>query len=254
MKTSIISHYTNKFSIIISLVFIFLVWQVSSFFFLEVILPSPLQTFMAIEKMMISGELLSHLKLTLIRVFLGFSLGTLSAVFFGVFAGKFSMIYELFRPIQAILIGSPPIAIVVLAMIWFSTGHIATIFVISILVFPTVFIHTADGYRQLDRHLFEMANVYQRPLRTILLNIVIPGLLSPIFTSISLAIGSAFRIGIMAELLNTSNGIGYSIAIARANLDTAKVFAWIFISIIIVILIDFFITRPLKNRVSKWRF
>ncbi|UTW68743.1 hypothetical protein KHA80_14980 [Anaerobacillus sp. HL2] len=48
----------------------------------------------------------------------------------------------------------------------------------------------------------------------------------------------AVRITIMAELLGSDSGIGFSLALARINIDTAKVFAWTIVSIMIIIIID----------------
>ncbi len=251
MNSFIPNNHSSKFFFIMGLVLLFVTWHIASIFFIELVLPSPKQTFTAIYKMFLNGELIYHLRISLIRVMFGFFLGTFIAIIIGILAGRFSFLYEMLRPLQAFLIGSPPIAIVVIAMIWFGTSHFVSIFVVSVLIFPTVYIHTADGYRQLNRQLFEMAQVYRRSLISVLINIVFPGLFLPIFTSVSLAMGSAFRIGIMAELLSASEGIGSSLGLARSNLDTAKVFAWLFISTLLVIVFDYFFIRPIRRNLIK---
>ncbi|MEC0182208.1 ABC transporter permease subunit [Paenibacillus peoriae] len=82
--------------------------------------------------------------------------------------------------------------------------------------------------------------------------IIIPGLAVPILTGITLAVGSAVRITIMAELLGSDKGIGYSLALARVNMDTAKVFAWTAVSIILIIVIEHMILRPLRQYIMRW--
>ncbi len=74
----------------------------------------------------------------------------------------------------------------------------------------------------------------------------------PIFTAISLATGSAVRITIMAELLGADAGIGYSLAFARVNIDTAKVFAWTLVSIFIIILLDHLVISLLRKFILRW--
>jgi len=253
MKIFIPNNQSQPIFFMMGLAFLFVFWHIASLFFPEVILPSPIETFVAIHNLFVSGELTYHLQITLTRVIAGFLLGMFLTILIGIIAGRFSFLYEMIRPLHALLIGSPPIAIVVIAMIWFGLSHFVTIFVVSILVFPIVYIHTADGYRQIDYQLFEMAQVYNRSFLSVLVHIIFPGLLLPIFTSISLAMGSSFRIGIMAELLSSADGIGSSLAMARSTLETSKVFAWILISILLAILMDYVIIRPMRKKLIGWQ-
>ncbi|UTW68742.1 hypothetical protein KHA80_14975 [Anaerobacillus sp. HL2] len=63
--------------------------------------------------------------------------GMIIAIIFEALAGKYSMIYEAFRPILSLILGIPPIILVVLAMVWFGTGPMIPIVVVGVLVFPT---------------------------------------------------------------------------------------------------------------------
>ncbi|MCD8501589.1 MAG: ABC transporter permease subunit [Bacillaceae bacterium] len=157
-----------------------------------------------------------------------------------------------FRPIISLILGIPPIILVVLTMVWFGTGPMIPIVVVGFLVFPTFFLNTAEGWRNIDQQLLEMASVYSSSPFHTLRNIILPGLTVPIFTAVSLATGGAVRITIMAELLGADSGIGFSLALARINMDTAKVFAWTLVSIAIIIIIDHLIINPMKKYVLKW--
>jgi NitT/TauT family transport system permease protein len=42
------------------------------------------------------------------------------------------------------------------------------------------------------------------------------------------------------------------IALARTNLDTAKVFAWAVVLISLVILLDYAVINPLKRFATRW--
>jgi len=252
MKASIIKNKQNFIIQSCSIMFLLCVWIALSFNFPSILIASPLETLMSLNAMVQSGELLDQLVVSASRMMVGFLIGMFIAIIFGLLAGKYSVVYEAFRPIISLILGIPPIILVVLAMVWFGTGSMIPIVVVSILVFPTFFLNTAEGWRNIDHQLLEMALVYNSSPFHTLKNIILPGLAVPIFTAVSLATGASVRITIMAELLGSDSGIGFSLALARINIDTAKVFAWTIVSIAIIIIIDQLVISPLKKVVLKW--
>lgn len=231
---------------------ILLIWTVLSFNFPSILIPSPYETLVALWKITITGELLQQFYLTMIRMSIGLLIGMTFATICGLLAGRFAVIYEIFRPIISFLLGIPPIILVVVAMVWFGTNSIIPVFVVSILVIPTFYINIANGCRQIDSQLLQMATVYQKSNWQKFRFIILPSLMIPFLTACSLAAGGAVRITIMAELLGTSNGVGAALTMARININTDKVFAWTFISVLTIIAIDIFILNPLKVKMMKW--
>lgn len=250
-----ISIIRNKQSLLIqscSGLFLLFLWVVLSFRFPSILIPSPIETLMALASMLESGELQEQLFLSASRMIMGFLIGLTIAGVFGLLAGKYSVIYEAFRPIVSLILGIPPIILVVLVMVWFGTGSLIPVIVVSVLVFPTFFLNIAEGWRNIDQQLLDMAFVYNsRPLHT-LKHIILPGLAVPIFTAVSLATGATVRITIMAELLGSDSGIGFSLALARVNINTAKVFAWTLVSVAIILVIEHIVVNPMKKLVLKW--
>lgn len=231
---------------------IVLIWTLLSLKFPSILIPSPYETLTALWHITVSGELLHQLYLTMVRMLVGLIIGMSLAILSGLLAGRFAVIYEMFRPIIAFLLGIPPIILVVVAMVWFGTNSIIPIFVVSILVFPTFYMNIANGYRQIDIQLLQMATVYKKSTWQTLRFIILPSLMVPFFTACSLAAGGAVRITIMAELLGTSSGIGAALTMARININTDKVFAWTLISVLVILAIDSFILTPLKAKMMKW--
>lgn len=227
-------------------------WQLLSLYLPEILFPSPLATLEAGIELVRSGELASQLGRSLLRMLAGFALGVSAAIACGLVAGTSAVVYDAFRPVQAVLLGVPPIVFVVLAMVWFGTGGLVPVAVVAVLVFPLVFLSTADGRRNVDRQLLEMAAVYEVSRLRTLRDIVLPALAVPIFTAISLATGIAVRVTIMAELLAAADGVGYHIALARVNVDTATVFAWTIVLVGLVILVDHAVVGPMKRSAARW--
>jgi NitT/TauT family transport system permease protein len=228
-------------------------WQAASLGFPALILPSVPETVEALLGMAMSGELWRRLATTLWRMALGWVIGSVVGILLGLVAGRFEPVYDALRPTQSLLLGVPPVVLVVVAMIWFGSGSLVPIVVVSVLIFPIVYVNTAQGWRSLDLRLVEMARIYGKGSGEVLRHVILPGLAVPIFTGLSVSAGFAVRISVMAELLASDSGIGYSIALARVNINTAKVFAWALVSVVLVAVIDVLIVNPLKRRALRWQ-
>ena len=53
--------------------------------------------------------------------------------------------------------------------------------------------------------------------------------------------------------LGSDSGIGASLALARININTDKVFAWTLVSIVLIFLIERFVIEPMKKSAFKWQ-
>lgn len=245
---------SNKIGLQLSTCLLLLIiWQILSLYYPPILIPSPYDTWQALKELILSGKLVDQYILSATRMLIGFSIGSVIAITCGLLAGRFIVIYEMFKPIISFLLGIPPIILVVVAMVWFGTNSIVPILVVGILVFPTFYINIANGYRGIDVQLLEMARIYRKPKGQILYHIILPSLMIPLFTAFSLAAGGAVRTTIMAELLGASDGIGAALSLARINIDTATVFAWTFVSIITIIGIDQLCINPLKKRMLRYQ-
>ena len=76
--------------------------------------------------------------------------------FLGLLAGYFITASVMSRPIVTILVGIPPIAWIVLAMIWFGLGDMTVMFTVVIASFPIVFVGALQGSRTIEGDLKEM--------------------------------------------------------------------------------------------------
>lgn len=228
-------------------------WQLVANGTTPLLVPSPMASLQALLELFQSGEIYRQLGVSAMRMFIGFAAGFTTAFACGLLAGKYDDVYEFFRPLLSCLLGIPPILFVILAMIWFGTGPLVPIFVVAVLVFPTIYLNLANGWKGIDPALLEMAAVYRVPARRVLRQVILPSLALPVLTGLSLALGSAIRITIMAELLGAEKGIGYSIALARNYLETPRVFAWAIVCILVVTCLEKFVIKPLEAYALKWK-
>ncbi|MBQ8031686.1 MAG: ABC transporter permease subunit [Butyrivibrio sp.] len=102
--------------------------------------------------------------------------------------------------------------------------------------FPILYLNTLEGLKSTDVKLLEMAKVYRMPGTRLLRYIYLPQL-KPFFKSaFKLAIGMSFKSGIAAEVIGQPLGtIGNGLYLSKIYLETADLFAWT----IVVVLISF---------------
>jgi len=228
-------------------------WDVGNQIYGNLILPSPLETFQTLAIMLQDESVIEEIKTTLYRSALGFGFSLLLGSTLGLLAGFFATASMMSRPIVTILMGMPPIAWIVLAMIWFGMGDETVIFTVVIASFPIIFVGALQGTRTLEGDLKEMADSFNLPWHMKFIDVYFPHIFSYVFPAWVSGLGMAWKIVVMAELLATSNGIGASLAVARSQLDTPTALALVSIMVGSLMFIEYIILEHIKREVELWR-
>ncbi len=228
-------------------------WDVGNQFYGDMILPSPLDTFANLLKLFEDEAFLQNLSITVDRALVGFALSMGVGTALGLLAGFFVTASITSRPIVTILMGMPPIAWIVLAMIWFGMGDATVEFTVFVASMPIVFIGALQGTRTLEDKFEEMADTFRVPWTMKFTDIYIPHIFSYIFPAWVSALGMAWKIVVMAELLATSDGIGAQLALARSQLDTETALALVVVMVGLLMVVEYIFLEPIKREVEKWR-
>ena len=228
-------------------------WDMGNQLYGDLVLPSPLETFQTLFVMLQDPDVITEINTTLYRASIGFGLSLVLGSALGLLAGFFATASMMSRPIVTILVGMPPIAWIVLAMIWFGMGDETVIFTVVVASFPIVFVGALHGARTLDDDLKEMAESFQLPWHMKFMDVYFPHLFGYLFPAWVSGLGMAWKIVVMAELLATSDGIGASLAVARSQLDTPTALALVVIMIASLMFIEYIILEPIKREVELWR-
>ena len=170
---------------------------------------------------------------SVLRIAGGFVCGMLIAVLFSVVSAKSKLFEEVFMPVVQFFKSAPITCFVVLLLIWTGSENLA--FYIAVLVtFPPIYFNLLEGLKQLDNQLLEMARVYRMPFKNRMRYIYLPGIEPFFISALTLAIGTAFKAGVAAEIIGTPDySMGERIYMSKIYLDTAGVLSWM-ITIIVV--------------------
>ncbi len=238
---------------IASLLLFIALWELGAGFYGPLILPDPLTTFATLGQLLQSGAAWPELRTTAQRALLGLLLAAGVGSALGLLAGLSMTAAMMARPWVTLLLGMPPIAWLVLAMLWFGAGDGTPVFTVFVACLPVVFTGALQGTRTLDLHLRDMARAYRLPWRMRLIDLYLPHVAAYLFPAWITALGSSWKVSVMAELLATSDGVGAALAVTRAHLDTGASLAWICAVVGSLLLLEYGLLEPIKRALERWR-
>lgn len=171
----------------------------------------------------------------------------------GFVVGYSPALMRLSRPVLTVMLGVPPIAWIVVAMIWFGASDATVTVTVAVTAAPLLFIGAAEGVVGRDRALDEMARAFGAGPLSRLATVGVRQMLASLFPALSMAAGTAFKVAVMAELLTNAGGVGGALADARSLLDMRAALAWILISVAALLAVEYGLMHPVRSHLERWR-
>ncbi|WP_082234892.1 ABC transporter permease [Halobacillus massiliensis] len=158
-----------------------------------------------------SGELFSHIGISLFRIFAGFLLGVIPAIAIGLVMGLYSPVRHFFSPLIMALMPIPTLALLPIILILFGVGEVSKIVTIAGSVFFPVVINTVAGVVNIDRIYLDVAKNYGADSKNFFFKIALPGSLPVMLEGIQMGQAIALLTIVAAEMMGATSGIGYLI-------------------------------------------
>ena len=153
------------------------------------------------------------------------------------------------------LIKSTPVAsFIILALVWL-TGQWVPVFISFLMVLPVVYSNVFQGLREVDPKLLEMAKVYGMNRQKRVMKIYIPSVLPYMMAACRTALGLSWKAGVAAEVIGvTKNSIGRQLYYSKIYLETADLFAWTAVVIIMSIALEKCFVWAVETVSKKFHF
>lgn len=240
--------YRTLLFTVASLTVAFGVWQfLSSFVFNPVLIPPPLKVFQTAIPMIMSGEIFRDVAVSMVRIFVGFAIGSLAGVVAGVLLGRIRVLHDLFDPIIELLRYLSPTAMIPIAVIWFGIGEASKYFLIFWGTFFIVVINTVAGVWRTPVARQRAAECLGATQLQIFLMVVIPSAVPYIVTGMRVAMASSFMSIIPAEILAADSGIGYLLQKSAMLMQTDR----IFVALLTICVLGFAVDRMFRLLVDR---
>lgn len=229
------------------------VWEAASWTQPSYALPSPAATVEALGGLIRDEELLSGLWLTLQRALLGLGIACLIGLPWGWAAGTWRAVAEFTASWTQLLMAIPPIVVVVVGMLWLGPTAEVVLLVVSLVTMPLLVTTVRDAVGHVDPDLLEMARLFRFGTWGTLRRVIVPAVVPPVLSAITVALGQSIRLTVMAELLSTTTGLGAEVQQARTNLETADVFALSLVMAALTLAFELCLLSPLRRRLARYR-
>ena len=233
----------------IIIIFIWLlIWQgVSLLVHNPVLFVGPWETVKALGEMVSRSWFYSSLFRTLLRLLLGILTGTGLGFLLAYCAYRKRFLREFLAPVVSLGKAVPVASFVILILIWFGNEWVAMV-VVFLVTFPIAYLNLQKGLDILNPAMTEMTMVFRFTGPRRFRFVELPQLRSHIGAAVSLTIGMGFKSGIAAEVIGQARfTIGNELYQSKIYLETAELFAWTAMVILLSWCVEKLITLGLRN-------
>lgn len=228
-------------------------WQAASgpvlnpFFF-----SSPSEVWRNLYGWISSGSLFVHASITAIEAFTGFLLGSLIGITVGVILGRAEYLADVLNPFIMAFYSLPKVALAPLFILWFGIGMDMKIILVSTIVFFLVFINTYTGVRHVEKELLSILRLMGANERHLLSKVVVPSAITWVFAGLKISVPYALIGAIVGEMMAANRGLGYLLADAAGQFNTAGVFAAL-VAIVALAFILNFLVKLIEHYAMPWQ-
>jgi len=219
------------------------------------IMPGPVKVFRSFARSFVvpigKYTMLGHAAWSFTRVIVGFSIASALGVVIGLGMGWSRVITAIFKPIIEIIRPIPAIAWIPLAILWFGLGETTKYFIIFLAGFFNVTLNAYHGATSVDQTLVGAARMLGTKNNRLFFAVVLPSSIPYIFAGMQIAITTSWATVVAAEMVRSSEGIGWLIISGMEINDTTRIFTGI-VAVGILGFIFATIMREVENRVCRW--
>lgn len=198
------------------------------------------------------GPIWTQIAVTLQEAVLGFVIGAIAGVVFGILLGRARLLSEVLQPYVHALNAVPRIVLSALFIIWFGLGMESKVATAVVLVFFPVFFNAFQGAREADGNLINNARILGAGRFEVLRSVVVPSATSWILASLHTAFGFALIGAIVGEYAGATQGIGLLISTAQGSFDAAGIYAGMVISTVLALGAEV-ILGGVERKLLRWR-
>ena len=214
-------------------------WQcVSMAVDLPLLLPGPILVAKALGTLAAELEFWSLVVMTLLRILGGFLLGVVTGFVLSVLTQFAPFCGDVLAPAIRVVRATPVASFILLCMLWMKSSVVPA-FIAGLMVLPVIWGNLAEGFRQTDVQLLEMAQVYGMGRFKTFFLIYLPTALPYFHTACITGLGMAWKSGVAAEVLcQPKRAVGTQLYYAKIYLETENLFAWTAVVIALSVLVE----------------
>ena len=215
------------------------------------LLPAPSDVLRTLIELGTQG-LGTHVLASTLRVAAGFAIGASLGLLTGALVGLSRHAEATLDPSFQALRAIPSLAWVPLLLLWLGIDEASKIMLIAIGAFFPVYMGVSSGFRDIDRKLMEVGEMYGLSPLAMVRRIMFPAALPPVFTGLRNGLSLAWMFMVAAELIAATKGLGYLLTDGRETSRADIVLAAIVLLAVAGKLSDSAM-QSIEHRLLRWR-
>jgi ABC-type nitrate/sulfonate/bicarbonate transport system permease component len=217
----------------------------------QIITPPPPVVAEALIEQLADGSLFEHIGASLMRVVIGFAIGVVLAVIIGCTAGWFKRGGYLLDPLIEAIRPIPALAYIPLVIVWIGIDEPARIAIIVLAVFKPTVVNARQGMKEIPRIYVEAAESLGTSKLGTFWRVALPNAVPFIMSGMRIGLATGFLALVAAELIASSNGLGFLISNAGQNLRIDRVLMGIVVIGVVATILDAMAVR-VQTHLTRW--
>lgn len=185
-------------------------------------------------------------------MFTVFGLALAFGVGLGLIVGLSDKLSATVMPIVRVISPIPPIIYSPYAVALLPSFRAASIFVVTMTIFWSIFMNMVLNVREIDRKIMDSAKTLNLSKSTMILQVLLPYSLPGIINSVSISVSTSFLVLTAAEMIGATTGLGWYIKYHADFANFTKVIFGIFMIGVVVTLLNVLIAA-VKKLLIRWR-
>jgi NitT/TauT family transport system permease protein len=193
-----------------------------------------------------------HIEASLTRTLIGFGLGVLVGVPFGLLSGYSKVVGAMMSPVMAFIRPIPPIAFIPMAVLYFGLGETGKIVLILFTAFNYAFVNAHVGAASVPVAYYRAAESIGLTKSQVFYRVVLPAAVPQIFTGLKVAMALSWAVVVAAELVGAQAGLGFMISDAAQLFRIPVVFIGIALIGVIGLALNFTLSGA-EDKLVHWK-
>lgn len=252
MTTKLQNTIKNKLYPLLAIFILLAIWQgismsgaVPAF-----MLPSPLDVASALINNL--PDLIDNSRVSLMEAFSGLFIGIAVSFALALLMDCFDFLYRAAYPLLIISQTIPVVAIAPLLVLWLGYGMAPKVVLVFIVCFFPISVSLLDGFRSADSDAIDMLRAMGANKMQIFRHIKLPYAMGGLFSGLKISVSYSVVGAVIAEWLGGNDGLGVYMTRVRKSYAFDKMFAVIFVVIVISLLLMALVSF-LEKRLMPWK-
>lgn len=214
-------------------------------------LPPFSRVLVTLVRLIQSGVVLFNLLASLRSLAIGFGFSLIVSLLVGALMARFRLVEQALDIYVHAMLFAPSIALAPVFLVIFGLSDMTRIGVVVVYSIFFMIINMFTGFHNVDPSLIEMARSFGARESQVFVRIVLPASLPMVFAAISVGMGRAVRGMINGEQFIALVGLGALVRTYGNRFDATRVLALILVIIVIVMILNWFVTAW-EKKFTTW--